>query len=194
MSQVAWGSLGADNMVDLKGTIGGHTGSALVRWSGDPDFSGDEYGLSIFKRISRGLKKVAKTARPFVNVTAAGAAMVFPPAAPLAAGVAAATNVMAKLDKGTRRQRRKAKAIIMGTVKAAKRAASGRRVKRRTANVRFPKTARITGTLTFSGRESKSQRAYKVLRAVYKARKRAKAKRRRTAYVVHRTGFVQRVM
>lgn len=198
--QVAWGSIGSDNMLDLKGNVAGHQASALVKWSGEPDFGDDTYGLSIFKRISRGLKKVAKKARPFVNVTAAGAAMVFPPAAPLAAGVAASVNVLAKLEKGTRKQRKIAASIIKGTARAGKRSMRPKAVRerakarKRAARSSFPRQAHITGTLTFSGAENASGRAFKTLRAVYQARKRARRRGRKVAWIVSRTGYLHKVL
>lgn len=91
-----------------------------------------EIGIGFFKRLSRGVKKigrtvvkpVAKVARaaihsPYVQAGLSGVAMVFPVAAPLAAGVIAADKLLTMAEKGAADVKKAARDMIGNTKKLA---------------------------------------------------------------------------
>lgn len=95
-----------------------------------------EIGIGFFKRLSRGVKSaartVAKVAKPIAKVTKAivrspyvqagvgGLAMVFPVAAPLAAGLVAADKLISMAESADKVRADAAKAMIAATKVAAK--------------------------------------------------------------------------
>lgn len=142
----------------------------------------DDFGWNPFRSVARAAKAVARTAahaskvvKPWVQRGAIGLSVVFPPAAPIAAGVAAAVTAVAAADgkipkgKGAKRNKaikkvKKARAIIVNTAKMAKKGGAG------------------------------AKRAIKVMKVVRKARKAAQARGHKRAWTVTRKGFVLRVL
>lgn len=107
MTQVAWGSIGADEYSGIF-TGGGHKVSAIVEWAGDEVVNESEFSglFSAFKKVAKSVAKVgkavtstAKKITPYVAAGAAAASVVFPPAAPAAAAVASAVAIVGAADK-----------------------------------------------------------------------------------------------
>ena len=91
-----------------------------------------EIGIGFFKRLSRGVKavgravapvgKIAKAIirNPYVKAGVAGLALVFPVAAPLAAGLVAADKLISMAESADKVRADAAKAMIAATKTAAK--------------------------------------------------------------------------
>lgn len=82
LEQVAWGAVGDDSYSGLLSRLPKRA-TATVSWGADEDVSGL---FSSFKKALRKVSRTIKKAAPTLKYVAGGAALVFPPAAPVAIG------------------------------------------------------------------------------------------------------------
>ena len=213
-----FGTLGAEHTLVLDARMYGHQAKADISWTdrsakgnvtwagedlygedlgvlfdgdslyGADLFGEDLYGLSFFKKLSRKVKKVAKTvgkgtatvAKAIVKnktlVTIGGAALLaFPPTAPLGAVVTTAVLT----------------AKVAGTVvpKSASRALKAKLLTRK----RNARKAVVNTALAAKAGNVEAKRALTVYKTVAKARKKGKQAGRKVAFIVAKTGHVHRV-